>query len=107
MMNPHELRATLQIGKNGITESFIEELNKQLKKRKIVKIKLLRSFLEDNDRTEVALKLSNETKAAIVSLTGFALVLRKSQGAETLNTRTIKMIAKAAEKAHESPPSGK
>lgn len=94
-MNTHELKATLQIGKNGITASFIEELNKQLKKRKIVKIRLLRSFLEGSDRTEAALRLSNETKSAIVSLTGFAIVLRKSSGPEILNTRTIKLISEA------------
>ena len=77
MINPQDLQATLQIGKNGLTPQLIDELIKQLKKRKIVKIKLLRSYLAGNDRAEAALTLSRKADSDIVSMTGFSIILRK------------------------------
>ena len=46
------IEPTIRIGKSGITESQIEEIKKQLKKRKLIKIKFLRSFIESNDKKQ-------------------------------------------------------
>ena len=39
------LRPTIQIGKKGLTIELIEEIKKQLKKKKLLKIKLLKCQL--------------------------------------------------------------
>lgn len=41
-----ELKPLIQIGKNGVTQGLIDEINKALKKKKLIKIKCLRYFLE-------------------------------------------------------------
>jgi RNA-binding protein len=59
---------TIQVGKQGISESFIQELNEQLKKRKAVKIRLLKSVanveetlqqLEEQSNGKIAKKVGN------------------------------------------------
>ncbi|RMF54648.1 RNA-binding protein [Candidatus Woesearchaeota archaeon] len=72
-----ELRATVQIGKNGITEQLVNEIKKQLKKRKLIKIKILKSYHKTHDRKETAKKLCVLTKARLLSQKGFVIVLRK------------------------------
>ncbi|MGB9636673.1 MAG: YhbY family RNA-binding protein, partial [Thermoplasmata archaeon] len=41
MQKLNELEATVRVGKNGLTLSVINEIKKQLKKRKVIKIKFL------------------------------------------------------------------
>ena len=48
----------LRIGKSGLTESVIEEIKKQLQKKRLIKIKILKSALEDKDKKELAIKLA-------------------------------------------------
>ena len=71
-----ELKTTIQIGKNGITQGTIEEIKTQLKKKKIVKIK----FLKNADREsfkEKARSLAMKTNAELVEMRGFTIILRK------------------------------
>ncbi|MBW2999026.1 YhbY family RNA-binding protein [Candidatus Woesearchaeota archaeon] len=48
----------IQVGKNGITPSLIEEIKKHLRAKKDVKVKFLKSFIGDKDRREVAENLN-------------------------------------------------
>lgn len=64
-----EIESTVRIGKYGITEGVIKEIKNQLKKRKIIKIKFLKS-----------------TKS-IASLEEFVEILEKKTGAEVLDVR--------------------
>ncbi|MFW9914436.1 MAG: YhbY family RNA-binding protein [Candidatus Thorarchaeota archaeon] len=59
---------TIQVGKQGISESVIQELNDQLKKKKAVKIRLLKSVanvemalqeLEQQSNGKIAKKIGN------------------------------------------------
>ena len=45
--NEHELKPIVQIGKSGLTESTLKEIEKHLKKRKLIKIKCLKYFLDE------------------------------------------------------------
>ena len=69
------LPVTLQIGKRGVTEGLLKEIDLQLKKRRFVKIKLLRSFAEEVGRKEAAEDLAQKTQSIIVAFKGFILVL--------------------------------
>ena len=59
---------TIQVGKQGISESVIRELNDQLKKKKAVKVRLLKSVanveltlqqLEQQSNGKIAKKVGN------------------------------------------------
>ena len=71
------LNPQVWVGKNGLTEQVIGQINKSLKKRKIVKIKFLKSFLEKNNKKQAAEKLAKFTESEVVDATGFVVVLYK------------------------------
>ncbi len=76
-MNVHVLKPMLNIGKNGITDGLIEEIKLQLKKKKIIKIKILKAALEKNDRKMIAADVAQKTNSELVSQVGFVFVLKK------------------------------
>ena len=69
------LEPMVRIGKNGLTPSVIEHIQKLIKKRKLVKIKLLKSFMEENDRKAASATLAQETGTEIIEQVGFVVVL--------------------------------
>ena len=71
------IKPQVWIGKNGLTDEIIRQVNLLLKKRKLVKIKLLESFLEKTDKKQAAKKLAKLTESEIVYATGFVVVLYK------------------------------
>ncbi len=75
--NAKILEPVIRIGKNGLTESTIKEIKKQLNKKKLVKVKLLRAFVEGKDKKLVADKIAEETNSRLIDLVGFVVVLYK------------------------------
>ncbi|WP_048103819.1 YhbY family RNA-binding protein [Aciduliprofundum sp. MAR08-339] len=71
-----EIKATVQIGKDGITEGVINEIKAQLKKRKIIKIKFLQNADRDNFREKIK-NLAERSNADILEIRGFTAVLKK------------------------------
>jgi len=71
------LKPLIQIGKHGLTPNLIEQVNRLLKKRKLVKVKFLKSFLGDHDKKEAATKLAEVTDSKIIYATGFVVALYK------------------------------
>ncbi|MBD3249597.1 RNA-binding protein [Candidatus Woesearchaeota archaeon] len=72
-----ELEPVIRIGKNGLNEPVVEEIKKQLKKKRLIKVKFLRSALEDKDKKEAFSELASKIDGKIVLKTGFVLVLQK------------------------------
>ncbi|NJD78193.1 MAG: YhbY family RNA-binding protein [Candidatus Methanoperedens sp.] len=70
------LETTLHIGKSGI-EKVVEELKKQLKIRKMVKVKLLKSAFLEGDKKELAEKLADLTGSEIIEVRGNTAVYRR------------------------------
>lgn len=64
-----DLKPTVWIGKQGSTETMIEEIVSQLKKRKMIKVKWLQNT--DVDPEDIALK----AKAKLVEVRGRTMVL--------------------------------
>lgn len=62
-----------QIGKNGITENFIKQVEEALEAREIIKIKVLNNSLLE--AKEVASTLAEETNAEFVQSIGNKFVL--------------------------------
>ncbi len=71
------LEPTIRIGKNGLTESQINEIKKQLNKKRLVKIKLLKSCIAGKDRKDIAGQIAEKTNSAIIEQVGFVFVLYK------------------------------
>jgi RNA-binding protein len=78
------VKPIVQIGKNGLSEGSLEEIRKHLKKRKLIKIKCLRYFLEDENKsnrekaTQIAQEIAQKLEAEIITIVGFTFVLYKS-----------------------------
>lgn len=73
----NQLHVMVRIGKNGITDNTIEEISKNLKAHKLIKIKLLKSFPELENRKEIAKSLAEKTGSQLIQATGFTIVLHK------------------------------
>ena len=69
----NNLDPIFQIGKNGVTENFIKQVDEALEVREIIKIKVLNnSFL---DAKEIASELAEKTNAEFVQSIGNKFVL--------------------------------
>lgn len=74
----HDLQPLFQIGKNGVTENFIEQMNQALEARELVKCKVLNNSLLD--AKETANELARATNAEFVQAIGNKFTLyRESQ----------------------------
>ncbi len=65
----------INIGKSGVTESVIEEIRKQLKDRKLVKIRVLRNADESEDLKGTAQELAETCSAELIDVRGKTIVL--------------------------------
>lgn len=64
---------TLQIGKNGVTESLIKQVDEDLENRELIKINVLNNSMLDVD--QVARELTEETDAEFVQSIGNKIVI--------------------------------
>lgn len=71
------LKPVLRIGKNGLTENVIKELKNQLKKKKLIKVKLLKSFIEGKDKKKIVAEIAAQTNSKLIQQIGFVVVLYK------------------------------
>lgn len=69
----NSLEPIFQVGKNGITENFIKQVDEALEKREIIKIKVLNNSMLD--AKEVASMLAEKTNAEFVQSIGNKFVL--------------------------------
>jgi RNA-binding protein len=67
------------IGKSGITRSVVEEIKRQLKRKDVVKVKLLKPFVKAEGKKEAAEKLAKMTNSRVVQKVGFVVVLSKKK----------------------------
>jgi len=72
-----ELETTVRIGKNGLTDGQIAEIDNQLKTRKLVKVKLLRAFVEEHDKKEAMKEIASRTKSKLIQFIGFVGVFHR------------------------------
>ena len=71
----HDFQATIRIGKSGITETLLSEIDSQLTSKGIVKIKLNRGLFEKTDIPGVWDYISQETNSILVLARGNVGVL--------------------------------
>jgi len=72
-----KLRPTLHIGKDGVSESVLEELGRQLKAAKLVKVRVLVSL--EGDRREVAAEIARRSSSTLIDVRGSTIVLARNR----------------------------
>jgi RNA-binding protein len=70
-----EEKPTIWIGKRQISNELIKEVEKQLEKREIVKIKILKSALQGAKASEIAAAISKQTETDLVEVRGHTFIL--------------------------------
>jgi RNA-binding protein len=68
-----DLKPTIHVGKDGVTDSLIEEVKLQVKTRKVVKIRLLPASGEEKD--VIAKDISERSGAILVDVRGSIVLL--------------------------------
>jgi RNA-binding protein len=69
----NELKATMHIGKDGLTEGLVEELRNQIKAHRLVKVKVLASSAAM--KREIAEDLAKKAGAELIEVRGNTLLL--------------------------------
>ncbi|RLE44825.1 RNA-binding protein [Candidatus Woesearchaeota archaeon] len=92
--NNQELFAKIQIGKNGITDNVVIQIKRYVKKHGMVKIKMLKSFMEAHDKKASADELAKRTNTRLVCLTGFTITLEKSPRSSGKSLKCLKSLKK-------------
>jgi RNA-binding protein len=72
----HE-KPTIWIGKGGSSQDLLGEIKRQLEQKEVVKIKILKSALEENKASVIASLVADQTGANLVEVRGHTFVLYK------------------------------
>jgi len=70
-------KPTVWIGKNQTSKELLKEIEKQLDKREMVKVKILRNALERDKAKEIAAIIAKETESSLVEIRGHTFMLYK------------------------------
>ena len=70
------IEPSLHVGKSGI-ESMAEELKKQLKLKKLIKVKFLKSAIAEGNKQDMAVKLADLTNSDLIEVRGNTAVFRR------------------------------
>ncbi len=76
----HHLNSIFQIGKNGLSEEQLSQINDALEKRELIKISLLQNTLEDPK--ESAKIIADYCDANVIQVIGRTIVLFKKSSHE-------------------------
>jgi len=71
------LTPLMSVGKNGMSDSVIEELKKQLKAKKLVKVRIHRNSGESDDMKAAAAELAEKCDAFVIDVRGRTVTLYK------------------------------
>ncbi len=77
MQNIHDLKPVIRIGKNGVTENIVNDIKILVAKKKVVKIKILKSALCSETMRDIADKIVKETNLKIVQFRGHSIVVSR------------------------------
>lgn len=70
-------KPTIWVGKSGVSQELLREVDKQLDKNEMVKIKILKSALENDKTKQIASKIAEQTQSSLVEMRGKTFMLYK------------------------------
>jgi RNA-binding protein len=68
-------KPTIWVGKDGLTSQLSNEIENQLEKKKMLKIKILKSALQQDTAQTIASKAAEQTGASLVEVRGHVFIL--------------------------------
>ena len=68
-------KPTIWVGKDGLTPELSGEIEKQLEKTRMLKIKILKSALQQNTAQTIAASAAEQVGAALVEVRGHVFIL--------------------------------
>ena len=72
-------KPTVWVGKEGATTQILNEISRQLEKKKMVKVKMLKTALKDEDAKNTASKVAQQTESILVDVRGHTFILYKNR----------------------------
>jgi len=66
--------ADVRIGKRGVNDEIINEINRRLKDHKVIKVKI---GIDVDDRESFAKEIATMTRAKLIEVRGFTFILAK------------------------------
>lgn len=72
-----EAKPTVWIGKDGVSEEILTEISKQLDKNKMIKVKILKTALQNGQAKQIASEISSQTGSVLVEIRGHTFMLYK------------------------------
>ena len=70
-------KPTIWIGKEKLAPSMVDEISRQLDKKEIVKIRVLKTALQSQDIKILAAKGAQETESVLIDVRGHTFILYK------------------------------
>lgn len=70
-------RPTVHIGKEGATTQIIDEVAKQLDTREMIKAKILKTALKEEEAKTIAAKIAEQTESQLIEVRGHTFLLYK------------------------------
>ncbi|RLI58908.1 MAG: RNA-binding protein [Candidatus Thorarchaeota archaeon] len=67
--------AMLQVGKSGLTEGLVKETLRLLKKHRYIKVRMLRSSLEEDSKASIIEELVTKCSATLAGIRGNTAVI--------------------------------
>ncbi len=73
------LEPILRIGKGGLSSNTLAELNKIIKKRKLIKIRLLNSSLSKKNKKELIDEIVQKSNSQLIETVGNIVVIYREE----------------------------
>ena len=70
-------KPTVWVGKEGSSPQAIKEISRQLERRKMVKVQVLKSALNDENVRDIALNTAQQTGSILIDVRGHTFILHK------------------------------
>lgn len=77
---------TIWVGKEGSSARTMNEISRQLEKRKIVKVQILTSGLRDKSVKDIASETAQQTGSTLIDVRGHTFILHKPRKKEAAPT---------------------
>lgn len=81
-------KPTIWIGKHGTTKETLAEIDRQLEREEVVKVKVLKTAIVESDAKSIADETARRTRSVAVAVRGHTFVLyRKREKGESATAR--------------------
>ena len=70
-------KASVHIGKDGASQKIIDEIDRQLQEKEMLKVKILKTALEKNETKTIANETAQRTDSTLIDVRGHTFTLYK------------------------------